>query len=550
MQNVLILAAGNISNKLSFIKAYYASPALMPINTKPLILYHLEFYKNFNCKVYLVINQRDWQYVEESVNLREFDFEIIGVPDSHGVNESLEYALQKVAYAPETIVNLATSIPTDYPESDTVYLDSNLSYNNDWSGIKVDGQKLRFMFKRDQQKLLSNAFTGIFNVGTKQLNGFIKKVENKSDLLEVIKLWYTTNPLNFNYLLTDWIDAGHEQNYYQSKLKLISSRSFNAVSVNESGVLTKSSSNYPKLRDEANFILAVPSSLSIFFPRILDGFVYDSARQRGSYTMEFYGYPSLAELQLYWDLKDGVWERIFADLKKVISLFKKEKYSIGRTAFKDFYTGKIEVRVNDFFNQLDEESKYLVRDDLIINGVQCRSYANLKDELFEYINQLYSENDFCITHGDFCFNNILYDISHRLIKVIDPRGSFGDTCKGIYGDVKYDLAKLLHSAIGGYDYMVNNLYKLDLHGEVINYHVFYKTNYHVIKANARQLVTDLGYSVNDIMLIVGTLFLSMPPLHADSPSRQKIMFIHGLKIINDTLMNKAVANRRTSLVAS
>jgi hypothetical protein len=522
----------------------------MPINTKPLILYHLEFYKNFNCKVYLVINQRDWQYVEESVNLREFDFEIIGVPDSHGVNESLEYALQKVAYAPETIVNLATSIPTDYPESDTVYLDSNLSYNNDWSGIKVDGQKLRFMFKRDQQKLLSNAFTGIFNVGTKQLNGFIKKVENKSDLLEVIKLWYTTNPLNFNYLLTDWIDAGHEQNYYQSKLKLISSRSFNAVSVNESGVLTKSSSNYPKLRDEANFILAVPSSLSIFFPRILDGFVYDSARQRGSYTMEFYGYPSLAELQLYWDLKDGVWERIFADLKKVISLFKKEKYSIGRTAFKDFYTGKIEVRVNDFFNQLDEESKYLVRDDLIINGVQCRSYANLKDELFEYINQLYSENDFCITHGDFCFNNILYDISHRLIKVIDPRGSFGDTCKGIYGDVKYDLAKLLHSAIGGYDYMVNNLYKLDLHGEVINYHVFYKTNYHVIKANARQLVTDLGYSVNDIMLIVGTLFLSMPPLHADSPSRQKIMFIHGLKIINDTLMNKAVANRRTSLVAS
>jgi hypothetical protein len=550
MQNVLILAAGNISNKLSFIKAYYASPALMPINTKPLILYHLEFYKNFNCKVYLIINQRDWQYVEESVNLREFDFEIIGVPDSHGVNESLEYALQKVAYAPETIVNLVTSIPTDYPESDTVYLDSNLSYNNDWSGMKVDGQKLRFMFKRDQQKLLSNAFTGIFNVGTKQLNGFIKKVENKSDLLEVIKLWYATNPVNFNYFLTDWIDAGHEQNYYQSKLKLISSRSFNAVSVNESGVLTKSSSNYPKLRDEANFILAVPSSLSIFFPRILDGFVYDSARQRGSYTMEFYGYPSLAELQLYWDLKDGVWERIFADLKKVISLFKREKYSIGRTAFKDFYTGKIEARVNDFFNQLDEESKYLVTDDLIINGVQCRSYANLKDELFEHINQLYSENDFCIAHGDFCFNNILYDISHRLIKVIDPRGSFGDTCKGIYGDVKYDLAKLLHSAIGGYDYMVNNLYKLDLHGEVINYRIFYKTNYHVIKANARQLVADLGYSVNDIMLIVGTLFLSMPPLHADSPSRQKIMFIHGLKIINDTLMNKAVANRRTSLVAS
>src|ERR1700712_2451606 len=110
MKNVLILAAGNISNKLSFIKAYYASPALIPINTKPLILYHLEFYSKQECQIYLVINQRDSQYIEESVNLKEFDFEMIGVPDSHGVNDSLEYALNKVSPANETIVNLVTSV--------------------------------------------------------------------------------------------------------------------------------------------------------------------------------------------------------------------------------------------------------------------------------------------------------------------------------------------------------------------------------------------------------------------------------------------------------
>jgi choline kinase len=535
MKNVLILAAGDISKKLSFIKAYYASPALIPINTKPLILYHFEFYQSHDCKIYLVINERDIKYIEESVNLREFEYEILGVPDSHGVNESLQYALTKVPDSDETIVNLVTSIPIEFPKSKTVYLEKELTFNNDWSGIELEDNKLRFLFKRDEIKSISHAFTGIFNIETSILKQIIPKVENNSDLLEVVKLWYSLFPKQFNYVLTEWIDAGHELNYYQSKLKLISSRSFNAVTVNESGVLIKSSSNFTKLKDESNFIAAIPVNLSVYFPRVIEGFTYDSANKKGSYAMEFYGYPSLAELQLYWDLKNEVWDRVFADLKKVISLFRREQYSIGEAAFNNFYTGKIEQRVKEFGQCLSPDLHYLITDDLTINGLPCQGYSKLKTKLFERITNLYAENDFAITHGDFCFNNILYDISHRLIKLIDPRGSFGENCKGLYGDVKYDLAKLLHSAVGGYDYLVNNLYKLDLQGHTITYKIFFKDNKNIIEDCARELVTDLGYSFKDIMLIVGTLYISMPPLHADSCSRQNIMFIHGLKIINENI---------------
>ncbi|MEJ7559237.1 MAG: hypothetical protein WKF66_13085, partial [Pedobacter sp.] len=165
----------------------------------------------------------------------------------------------------------------------------------------------------------------------------------------------------------------------------------------------------------------------------------------------------------------------------------------------------------------------------------CLGYGKVKDKLFKRITDLYEENDFGVAHGDFCFNNILYDVSHRLIKLIDPRGSFGENCKGLYGDVKYDLAKLLHSAVGGYDYLVNNLYKLEVDGEVINYKIFFKDNSRIIENRAEELVKSLGYSFSDIMLIVGTLFISMPPMHADSNSRQKVMFIHGLKIINENI---------------
>ncbi|MDB5111947.1 MAG: hypothetical protein JWR67_3061, partial [Mucilaginibacter sp.] len=191
--------------------------------------------------------------------------------------------------------------------------------------------------------------------------------------------------------------------------------------------------------------------------------------------------------------------------------------------------------VKEFYDQLNNEDKYIITEDLNINGVVYESFHKIKERLYARIEQLYSEDDFCVVHGDFCFNNILYDVSHRLIKLIDPRGSFGNKYKGLYGDIKYDLAKLLHSAIGGYDYLVNNLYQIEFDEKNISYNILNKHNNAIIEDKARQLVSNLGYSIKDIMLIVGTLFLTMPPLHCDSCSRQRVMYIHGIKIINENL---------------
>jgi hypothetical protein len=48
-----------------------------------------------------------------------------------------------------------------------------------------------------------------------------------------------------------------------------------------------------------------------------------------------------------------------------------------------------------------------------------------------------------------------------------------------------------------------------------------------------QLIEKNGYKFEDIKFIMGTLFLSMCPLHRDSPKRQMTFFLHGLKIINE-----------------
>ena len=67
-----------------------------------------------------------------------------------------------------------------------------------------------------------------------------------------------------------------------------------------------------------------------------------------------------------------------------------------------------------------------------------------------------------VLHGDFCFSNILYDFRSSKIKTIDPRGMTPDGHQTIYGDICYDIAKLSHSVLGLYDWIVAGYYEVSI----------------------------------------------------------------------------------------
>jgi hypothetical protein len=50
-----------------------------------------------------------------------------------------------------------------------------------------------------------------------------------------------------------------------------------------------------------------------------------------------------------------------------------------------------------------------------------------------------------------------------------------------------------------------------------------------------QLVVDEGYNLREIRLIEGLLFVSMLPYHKDHPSRQQMLYVTGLKLLNEVL---------------
>ena len=72
---------------------------------------------------------------------------------------------------------------------------------------------------------------------------------------------------------------------------------------------------------------------------------------------------------------------------------------------------------------------------------------------------LFDVEEFSIIHGDLCFANIMVDENYSFIKVIDPRGKFGNF--DVYGDFRYELAKLFHSVDGKYDFIIKDLFKIN-----------------------------------------------------------------------------------------
>ena len=220
-------------------------------------------------------------------------------------------------------------------------------------------------------------------------------------------------------------------------------------------------------------------------------------------------------------------------MSNILKKFKKHKFFFSKKAYINFYYHRLIERVNKYINSLDKEYKSLFLENTIrINNKNLNGYINLIKKIPKKIEKIYNEKDFCIMHGDFCFNNILYEPYTSTLKLIDPRGSFDTSNNSIYGDQKYDFAKLSHSAVHYYDYLIAGKYNFFKYKNSFNYNFLEKDNYKLISEECNNQIKANGYKIADIDFLVGILFLSMTPLHSEDKLRQKVMFLHGISILN------------------
>lgn len=379
-------------------------------------------------------------------------------------------------------------------------------------------------------------FVGVFSIVDSRYfkkcleESFRKKDIGMSTFYFALQLYSAKYPMKA-VPTENWFDIGHQDKYYNSRLE-VRAREFNHITIDKNrGILRKSSDDKDKFIGEIKWYLKLPGDVEYVRPRIFD---YSTSYDNPFVAMEYYSYHTLHELFLYGDLGRQQWIEIFNRVRFVCDDFKRYFVKDEKIlpSLEEMYLTKTVQR----FDRLRKDNRFysFFERNITVNGKEYLNLSAVNRLLKKIVPEfLYDVEKFTIIHGDLCFSNIMVDSNLSFIKVIDPRGKFG--AFDIYGDPRYELAKLFHSIDGKYDYIIKDLFEVEYdidNAEIACSIKERKTGFDLYKVFLETFKEEIGDDLKKIELIESLLFLSMIPLHSESFEHQLVMLGTGLDILN------------------
>jgi hypothetical protein len=256
-------------------------------------------------------------------------------------------------------------------------------------------------------------------------------------------------------------------------------RYFNEI-IEDQNFLYKQSSNIEKIKAEYDYYYYLPDTLKKYFVQPENLLLKDSL---ASYRMQ----------KMY--MEDAA--------KQIIN------YSINIESFKNLLN-----KIENFKNNCDQievsqEHGFKEAEKIIlVKTINRLDRLNIPtgdlyfrlSKAFEYYKYERLTWTMKISHGDLCLSNILWNGD---ILLIDPKGALNKN--DIYMDEYYDMAKLSHSIIGGYDFINNEMYDFKIGKEFIQ--------------EFKTFLKGKGVNFKLLRVYEASLFLSMLPFHIENPKK-------------------------------
>lgn len=358
------------------------------------------------------------------------------------------------------------------------------------------------------------------------------ELEKNQSFENVIKSY--NNLTKFDLILKgSWLDFGHSNLYYKSKMDMNITREFNHTEAN-TNYIKKISGGKNKLKSEFLWFTQLPESLSRYIPSVWS---LSENENSASYNIEFVGSPTLQEKWVFGILPDytfvNILNEIFLFIQKASKItFKQYNSKFVKDNFEDLYINKTISRVEEFSRQ----SGFPQNQNIFINNKKYPPLRQFLNEVLDLIKTNISnefDQKFTLMHGDLCFSNILWDSRSCSIKLIDPRGGLNQNFNSdnkLIGDYRYDLAKLGHSLVGNYDHIVTGFYSLDIIDNLS--FVFNIDNYEreLLEKYYFNKIDEMNVCKDFISASIVNLFLSMLPLHSDDSNRQIALLLNAYKL--------------------
>lgn len=541
---VLIPAAGRVAEGVMAL-SNIGCPAMVPVAGRPVIHWTLRYLRSLGLRRFKIAVSRRGMFVEDFVDCTfgqdcEISFVVPGADGGVGrtVLELAESAEGESALIVLGDTHFQFADPALLARDEAAVLVQPVEDSYRWCTVDTDAQGTitGWHDKEADRPAPLDALIGVYyfprlselRTAAQQAVTESEAQGRRTELAQILKNVAAVRPIRA-VAAGDWLDCGNPDRQASSHRTLLQKRDFNELSIDSVlGTVTKRSRYVEKFLDEINYLRLLPPDLAVLFPRVVS---YSTDFQDPSLTMEYYGYPTLAEVFVFENVDPGIWEQVFVHLRDImVDHFMRHRRPLEAGVLEQMYLGKTRKRLESMAGP--EELLALVNYEgtIVVNGREVPSIRALWPRLEAEVERLAENVQGSIVHGDLCLSNILYDLRSRVCKLLDPRGSFG--ASGIYGDPRYDVAKLYHSIFGLYDFITNDLFHVSIDGTRIDLDIRSRPQHRQIQERFEK-VFFAEFDRREILLITGLLFASMPALHYDAPRRQMAMVARALQLFGE-----------------
>ncbi len=335
--------------------------------------------------------------------------------------------------------------------------------------------------------------------------------------------------------VSTWHDLGHTNNYYKTRASITTQRAFNELKI-EKGVVYKTGEPAKKIAAEANWYSSLPVNLKRYAPQLIDTGRTDTKGYY--YVIEYLYQVPLNELYVHGKNPSFYWKRVFSKCNEWLELCHQEVSTEKKILLSNrekLYKQKTLKRLRDYA----EDTGTALDKPTSINGKNLPPILDIAEKCIE--QALGSPFVLGVQHGDFCFSNILFDSRADVIKVIDPRGMNFDGTFTNEGDLLYDIAKLNHSVVGLYDFIISGAYSLEETKELqFNLSIHTEEELKIIQSSFLNETFVNQITPRDVMPHTVLLFLSMLPLHSDDRNRQRALLANALRLFEQYIWRTVV----------
>lgn len=470
--------------------------SLITLNNKPLISHIIDFYPPKT--KFVIALGFDAQKVKDFLQIcyPKKTFYFCQVDNFNGPGSGLRYTLlkcEKKLQEPFVFHACDSIVFGSLPKLNRNWIGvSKYKKNNDYRSIEIKDKKLLFHEKKIKKFFLLT-YIGVAGIYDYKVfwNNLKKEKKNIGEISGLKGIVDHPKKISLKKLI--WVDAGNALSLKKAKVR--NNKSVNILE-KKSEAIWFVKDKVVKYHEDSNFIknrVLRQKILKNYTPNILD------------WKKNFYTYKKIKGAIVTKKINKKIFKLL---LKYLDKFWFQKKINISKKKFFNdsikFYKNKTYERTKLFLEKNSDIDKIK-----IINNIKVDNIIKLLSKIdWEYICQGVP----CNFHGDLHFENILY-MKKNKFALIDWRQDFNGSLK--YGDLYYDLSKIMHGIIISHSKVIAGKYNTK----------FIRKNSAVVRLSISRKYKQLlkfyidwiktsNYDLDKVNILTGLIFLNIAPLHS------------------------------------